>query len=266
MKSNSWPHIFFAVLLPLFPAPESAFAQTEQQKVTEAIVRSDSLFWVAYNHCDMEQYPAYFTEDVEFYHDKGGLTVGLENLMQTTRDNLCGSDNFRLRREAVEGSVSVYLLKKSDVVYGAIMTGEHRFYVLEKGKNERLDGLAKFTHVWVLRDSTWKMSRVLSYDHGPAPYINRRQGIQLSRTRLDRFVGKYEGPQTGTIIVQREGDLLALQFNKGQKAVLYPETDNRFFMKERDLTFEFVIGTQGEVSKMLVRENGEVVEEAVCSK
>jgi hypothetical protein len=58
--------------------------------------------------------------------------------------------------------------------YGAILTGEHVFYILEKGKSERLDGLAKFTHVWRFKDNEWKMHRVLSYDHGPAPYINKR--------------------------------------------------------------------------------------------
>ncbi len=186
--------------------------------------------------------------------------------MQNTKNNLCENDSFRLRREAVEGSVRVFLLKKADTIYGAIMTGEHRFYVLEKGKSERLDGLAKFTHVWVLKDSTWKMSRILSYDHGPAPYVNKRQGIQLSRASLDRYAGKYKGPQSGTIIVQREGDVLTLLLNKGQRAVLYPETNNRFFQKERDLAFEFVIGSQGETSKMVVRENGEVVEELVRFK
>ena len=43
---------------------------------------------------------------------------------------------------------------------------------------------------------------------------------------------------------------------------LYAETDNRFFVKDRDLSFEFVKNEKGKIYKMFVRENGQVVEEA----
>jgi hypothetical protein len=42
--------------------------------------------------------------------------------------------------------------------------GEHNFYVTEKGV-EKLEGRAKFTHIWLLTKDGWKMSRVLSFDH-----------------------------------------------------------------------------------------------------
>jgi len=41
---------------------------------------------------------------------------------------------------------------------------------------------------------------------------------------------------------------------------LYPETKNIFFSKERDLTFEFV-KKDNKMEKMIVRENGNIVEE-----
>ena len=110
----------------------------------------------------------FFTNDVEFYHDKGGITNGLENLAMSMKKNLCSNENFRLRREAVAGTVKVFSLQQSNSIYGAIISGSHVFYINEKGKKERLDGLAKFTHVWLLKDNVWKMSRILSYDHGPA--------------------------------------------------------------------------------------------------
>jgi hypothetical protein len=45
------------------------------------------------------------------------------------------------------------------------------------------------------------------------------------------------------------------------KFVLHPESENLFFITERDLTFEFV-KEGSKVSKIIVREHGAVVEEA----
>ncbi len=129
------------------------------------ILRYDSLFWQAYNACDVDKMQGFFTDDLEFYHDKGGLTTSKQSLIESMKTGLCGKENWRLRREAVAGTLKIFPLNN----YGAILSGEHVFYILETGKKERLDGLAKFTHVWRYRDNAWKMHRVLSYDHGPAP-------------------------------------------------------------------------------------------------
>jgi len=136
--------------------------------VSAAVLQRDGTFWKAYNTCDVKAMSEFFTEDVEFYHDRGGLTLGHPALMATLRDNLCGNPDSTLRREAVEGTVHVFPMKKNDVVYGAVLSGEHVFYVKQKGKAEFLDGRAKFMDLWTLKDGVWKMSRVLSYDHGPA--------------------------------------------------------------------------------------------------
>jgi hypothetical protein len=168
MKINFCFNTIFLLLFSLSPCFNSSFAQTGMDNLEKIILHQDSLFWTAYNNCDVETMIQFFTDDVEFYHDRGGITKGLQDLKEGIQKNLCGNDNFRLRREVVKGSVNVFSLSRSDTLYGAIISGEHVFYVIEKGKEERLDGLAKFTHVWLLQDSTWKMSRVLSYDHGPA--------------------------------------------------------------------------------------------------
>jgi len=49
----------------------------------------------------------FFTEDMEVYHDRGGMTVGLPNFVGVLRVNLCGNPDSRLRREAVAGTVRV---------------------------------------------------------------------------------------------------------------------------------------------------------------
>jgi hypothetical protein len=146
----------------------NAHAQNNEQDWRKIILAKDSAFWVAFNTCDIESNAKFIMNDVEFYHDKGGVTLGLEKLNAQTKRNLC-SGNISLRREAVKGTYLLYPLKNGNEIYGAILSGEHLFYVKENGKNERADGLAKFTHVWLFKENDWKMARVLSYDHGPAP-------------------------------------------------------------------------------------------------
>lgn len=253
-------HTIFTFLLVSYSFSHLLFAQKENQKLSEVILIQDSLFWMAYNSCDTMQMQKFFTSDVEFYHDKGGITLGLEKLMVTTKSNLCGPNDFRLRREAVPGTVKVFPLQSADVIYGAIISGEHVFYIRQGGK-ERLDGLAKFTHLWLLKDGSWKMTRVLSYDHGPAPQVNNKKQITLSNEILDQYIGKYNGPQTGDMRITRGDGHLTLSIQQKVFA-LYPEAENRFFSKDRDLVFEF-IKNGNSISKMIVRENGQIVEEAL---
>ena len=217
------PIVLFTMLaLLVCPFFKTLWAQSEKQNPINTILSLDSLFWKAYNNCDVEGMQKFFVDDIEFYHDKSGLTLGLENLTVTMRKNLCGNENFRLRRASVDGSIKVFPLQNSSATYGAIVSGEHVFYVSEKDKEERLDGLAKFVNLWVLRDGSWKMSRILSYDHGPAPYINKRTEVRLAITILDQFVGEYNAPDTGICLVQRENDLLNLVIGD-KKYVLHPQ-------------------------------------------
>lgn len=139
------------------PAPDAT-------ELTKTILSLDSVFWKAYNTCDVEGMARFFTNDIEFYHDKGGLTSGSAELLQITRNNLCNNKDWWLRREVVKGSLRVYPMDN----YGAILTGEHVFYINQTGKKEYLDGRARFTHVWRFKDNEWKMHRVLSFDHRPA--------------------------------------------------------------------------------------------------
>ena len=151
-----------SLLLLLLHLP--VFAQ--DQKTLETTIRhEDTAFWDAYNQCDVEKMSQFFWPDIEFYHDKGGLTVGLGPFVGILKTGLCGKPNYRLRREAIPDTVKVYPLQKNGVTYGAVLSGEHYFYTNDSGKPEYRDGVAKFFHVWLLKDGTWKMGRVVSYEH-----------------------------------------------------------------------------------------------------
>jgi hypothetical protein len=234
--------------------------QGGEDELSRTILALDAAFWTAYNTCDVAAMPPFFTEDVEFYHDKGGITLGRDALVTSFKTGVCDNPRSRIRREAVEGSAQLFPLRHDGTLYGVIFSGEHIFYVKDEGKSERLDGHGRFTHLWLFRDNVWRIARVLSYDHGPVPYVNKRTAVALEDSALDRLAGRYKGPASNPVTVRREGPALVLSWSGGGVTV-YPESSRVFFAKDRNLTFEF-IGEGEAVTAMRVRENGDVVEDA----
>jgi len=84
--------------------------------------------------------------------------------MQKHCERIKSGDDFRARRELVAGSMKVYPLNN----YGAVETGEHRFYALAEGKSDQLTESAQFLHVWKNENGQWKLARVISYGHALA--------------------------------------------------------------------------------------------------
>lgn len=229
-------------------------AQNKEQDIKDLIYHNDSLFWIAYNNCDVPGMSSWMTDDVEFYHDKGGATKGRDTIIALLKKNLCSNSQYGLRREPVKGTVNVYVLNSSDVPYGAIITGQHVFYVRQNGQKEFLDGLARFSQLWILNNGSWKMSRILSYDHGPAPQNMDRTEKKLPSKVLNSYVGKYKSPNY-TMEAVNNHDTLKLLVD-GKEYVLLASSETEFFTKGRDL--EFIITPK----KLTVKEHGQVVEQA----
>ena len=154
-----------SILFILILAACSAQSLAQTEKLTATILHLDSAFWNAYNNCDTAHFKDFFTDDVEFYHDKGGVTMDAKSLIEALNKNICGNANSRLRREAIARTVKVYPMQNGDEIYGAIISGEHDFYMTEKGKPEYHSGAANFAQLWLLKNGEWKMARVLSYNH-----------------------------------------------------------------------------------------------------
>lgn len=149
-------------------AAATAHAQQEvypadTQALSKKIITLDAEAFDAYNTCNLEKFETYFTGDLEFYHDKGGATKGTEKFIENTQKYICNNPDGKITRKPVAGTFKVYPLEG----YGAILVGDHDFYV-EKNGVVKKTGTAKFTHVWLLKDGYWKMARVLSYDHKAA--------------------------------------------------------------------------------------------------
>jgi hypothetical protein len=107
--------------------------------------------------------------------------------------------------------------------------------------------------------------RVVSDHHDPPPYVNERKVAKVPVEILDQLVGSYIGPRSGAMDIQRDGDTLLLLIEKSNW-VLYPESGSLFFLEDRDFTFQFVKNARHQVTKMIIRERGKIVETARASR
>lgn len=130
----------------------------KQAELTRTMSALDQALFDAYNTCDLAKLDAMVADDLEFYHDQGGLMRGRAPFIAAIKANVCG----KTRRELVAASVEVYPLKG----YGAVQTGVHTFCQTDaKGACKSPKGPAKFVHVWRELDGRWVLARVISYDH-----------------------------------------------------------------------------------------------------
>lgn len=122
------------------------------------ITEADRRLFAAFDSCNVQAYADYLAADLEFYHDKTGRTdyqFQLDSLRQR-----CAEGNL-LRRELLPDS----LIVNAAPGFGAIEAGTHRFYVRQKDGTEHLDGTARFAEIWSKQSGTWKLERIISYDH-----------------------------------------------------------------------------------------------------
>lgn len=131
-------------------------SQAELDRVGAAL---DAALFDAYNRCDLDKFASFIVDEVEFYHDQGGVTLGKTALTDSVKKNICG----KVTRELVPGSLKVYHMKG----YGLVEIGVHRFHHPGHDDTEGV-GEGQFVHLWQYKDGAWKVTRVISYDHHAA--------------------------------------------------------------------------------------------------
>ena len=151
--------VFFAAAFTTTPYSYAHAAQASptEDSLYNVVKGLDAALFDAYNNCRLDQLSALVAEDLEFYHDKTGLAVGRQPFIDAIKNNICG----KVHRELIPGTLEVYPIEG----YGAVEIGLHRF-THPAGPDEL--GEAKFVMLWRHKDGSWKIARVISFDHHAA--------------------------------------------------------------------------------------------------
>lgn len=250
----------FLIALTWLSATNELLAQgmPSGEELEKTILELDQVFWKAYNDCDVEKMMSFVDTNVEFYHDKGGITNTRANLAEAMNSGLCRSGVNEIERQPVAETIKVFPIAG----VGAILSGQHTFKgVKEPGD----DGIAYFFHLWKFSAGSWKMTRVFSYDHAPLPANEGVASVDLSSAELAKFAGDYEAPNTGKITIKATAEGLSL-FNGNESMPLKAKSKTVFFNVQLPLEFKFLLDDEGEVVKFAVYEKGVEVEQAVRVK
>ncbi len=136
--------------------PDSYVYKPESLELYSTIVHMDSVYFKAYNDCDMDKQAAIYADSIEFYHDGSGLETSKTALLAAIKQNICG----KVTRVLVKGSIEVYRIPN----FGAIEIGLHRF--INHAENNSMSRPDKFVIVWRLRNDQWQITRVISLHTG----------------------------------------------------------------------------------------------------
>ncbi len=118
-----------------------------------------TIFDAAFSDCNSDVLNAHLAEDIEFYHDIAGFREG-DQVRESFRELAASCAAGRgPRRELVDGSLSAYPINN----YGAVQTGSHRFVQPDGSPTI----IAQFVHLWQRHGESWRLTRVLSFDHRP---------------------------------------------------------------------------------------------------
>jgi hypothetical protein len=147
-----------------FTIGTSVFAQSQNERKVAStpadlynkIANLDSALFAAYNSKNLDLMKTYFTQDLEWYQDNGGL-IGFEKVFSNFQSIF--NREYDLKRNLLNESLEGHPIEG----YGAIEIGKHQFKHIENGKLEI--GTFKFLMIWKNDKGSWKIARVISYDH-----------------------------------------------------------------------------------------------------
>jgi CubicO group peptidase (beta-lactamase class C family) len=86
---------------------------------------------------------------------------------------------------------------------------------------------------------------------------SERKEIKVSPDVLRQYVGEYQLAPNAVITMTLNGDQLETQLTGQPKFPVFPEAENRFFLKVVDAQLEFVKDASGKVTRMILHQGGQ---------
>jgi hypothetical protein len=124
----------------------------ESDSLYDSIVALDAKWEDSYNNCKPDVMSELISEDLEFYHDRGGLLTSKAQLIEAVKKNICG----KVTRELKKGSIEVSPIAN----YGAVEIGMHAFH--NSAEPNSKPHFSRFVHVWKHDNGKWQITRVIS--------------------------------------------------------------------------------------------------------
>lgn len=141
-------HKIFASLI-LLLCYSNGYAQITD--LHQTVVKLDSVFFHAYNNCDLAKQAEFYSDSIEFFHDKSGLQTSKKKILADTKKYICG----KVTRELIKGSIEVSPVPG----YGAVELGMHKFH---NKKNNTTSNPSRFVIIWRNDDGKWTITKVIS--------------------------------------------------------------------------------------------------------
>lgn len=188
----------------LFLSTYSTVAQLDKNSdLYKTILSKDSLlFNIGFNTCNMAQFENLLSEKFEFFHDKDGIS-DKKKFLNDLKSGLCGDPaNYQARRELLPESTEIYALYNKEMLYGAIQVGVHQFFEKQVNKPEKFGSSAKFTHVWLLENGKWKLTKSLSFEHKVKQLTFLKSSIFDNEDEIEKWLIENKVPTLGIGLIK----------------------------------------------------------------
>ena len=152
-KNKLFAILFIALVIYTSKAQDKIREYVPADKMLyDQIENMDKEFFDAYNSCDLKKQESIYSDNIEFFHDKGGLINSKSEIILGTKNNICG----KVTRYIIPGSIEVYPIHN----YGAVEIGFHRFYNNQEPDAESKP--SKFIIIWKKENKNWTITKVVS--------------------------------------------------------------------------------------------------------
>jgi hypothetical protein len=116
---------------------------------------------------------------------------------------------------------------------------------LKKGSNELLIGVANYYFGWGVMA---RMENMDDIEITPDPVFDARF-VPVAQNVLDTYIGTYQMPNGKSMQIVKENNVLKVSGENFITALIYPQAENKFFMRDFDLQLEFVKDAANKVSE-----------------